>query len=308
MLVAILVLVAGWYRKPAAAVSLSCIGLVFQLAYMGWDLVAMMPAPQLVLIVGVFIASVVPAYFIGVGLRWTWERYRSRSNSATAGLATQIANPKPRKPGITGTGEFIENGAWTLWDDTHSPSLIGYQRFDELKDLVLTEKERSKIAMYAVRDSMASKGPKHTVAEDEEAKAIFAKLNAHLVDLREKKFEQLGHWLESFLMRDKDGRVIREDDSRAANVMLSPVKAYLNCLDLWGYGYRWEEIEDSGGEPALLVRREHRTPRVILQSEVECIQGKPYRFLIQMRGTSWHFKDELGFFEIEVRGKNKSIF
>jgi hypothetical protein len=217
----------------------------------------------------------------------------------------KVSETKKRKPGITGTGGFIENNEWTLWDDTHSPGLIGYQRFDELKDLVLTKEERSKIAMYMVRDSMARKGPEHALTEDEQARAIFAKLNAYLVDLRQDKFDQLSHWLDSSLMRDKDGRVIREDGSRAANVMLSPVKAYLNCLELWGYGYGWEEIEDSKGEPALLIRREYRTPRVILQSEVEYIQGKPYRFSIQMRESAWHFEDRNGFFDVVVRGKDE---
>jgi hypothetical protein len=42
------------------------------------------------------------------------------------------------KRGITGTGQLIPNGEWMLWDDTHSPGLIGLQRFDELKELVLT--------------------------------------------------------------------------------------------------------------------------------------------------------------------------
>lgn len=215
--------------------------------------------------------------------------------------------PLPRKPGITGTGQFISNREWTLWDDIHSPGLIGFQRFDALKDLVLTKEERSKIAMYSVRDAMAREGPKHAPSENDEADAIFAKLNAYLVDLRANRFDQLDHWLEANLMKDRDGRVVREDDTRAANVMLSPVKAYFNCLEHWGYGYRWEEIEDIRGEPALLVRREHRIPRVILQSEVEYIQGKPYRFSIQMRGSAWQFEDRYGYFQIFVRGHDKEM-
>lgn len=89
MIFAILVAIAGWYRKPAAAVSLSCIGLVFNFAQMGWPLVVVLPASQVGLMVGVFIASVVPAYFVGAGLRWAWVRYRSGSSSETASLAMQ---------------------------------------------------------------------------------------------------------------------------------------------------------------------------------------------------------------------------
>lgn len=215
--------------------------------------------------------------------------------------------PKPRKPGITGTGQFISNREWTLWDDTHSPGLIGFEKFDELKALVLTPEERSKFARFMVADAMASKGPKHTPAEEQEAAALFAKLNAYLVDIRVNKFDQLGRWLDTNFTKNKEGRIFREDRTLAANVMLAPIKAYLSCLEFWGYGYSWEDIEDSKGEPALLVHRELRTSRVILQSEVDYVQGKPYRFGIHMRASTWFFEDRIGFFEISVRGSDKKL-
>lgn len=211
----------------------------------------------------------------------------------------------PRRPGITGTGRFIRNLEWTLWDDTHSPGLIGDTNLEELETIVLTKEERTKLALHRVRDVVARK-PKHTVAEENDAAAIYQKLNAYLVDVREAKFEELGRWLDSNLMRDKDGRVVRADGSRAANVMSSPVKAYLNCLEIWGFGYQWEEVADSRDDPALLIRREHRKPHVLLESELKYVQGKPYRFEIYLGHSRWCFEDRTGHFEITMRGKDEA--
>jgi hypothetical protein len=136
MIVAILVVVAGWFRKPAAAVSIGCIGLVFQFAKVGWHLVVMMPASQILLIIGIFIASVVPAYFVGAGLRWAWIRYCSRSNSEAASLATQFANrrtatsleeevaatPTGNVPAKDGAGEKAD---LSLGTDVESPTSGG---------------------------------------------------------------------------------------------------------------------------------------------------------------------------------------
>lgn len=216
--------------------------------------------------------------------------------------------PLPRKRGLTGTGRFISNMEWTLWDDPASPGLIGFSKFDELKAQVLTPEERSRIALYMVSDAMASKGPKHTVEQEEDAKAIFEKLNAYLVDLRTNHFDQLGSWLDFNLMVSPAGRVAREDGSLAANNILNAVAAYLNCLELWGYGYSWERVHNSKGDDALLIRKHTGNARVVLKSEVQYVLGKPYRFEVAMGDTSWHFESKNGFFDVLVRGIDKEMY
>jgi len=211
--------------------------------------------------------------------------------------------PNKQKPGITGTGRFFENLEWTLWDDARSPGLIGYKKFDALKALVLAPDERSKLALYAVRNASASRGPKHTPAEEQEASAIFGKLNAFLVDLRDNKFNELSRWLDDNLMSDETGRVVSEDGTHASSDILRVITAYVNCLELWGYGYQWERVEDSRGDQALLIRSIRGNVHVITKAEVQYVQGKPYRFEICMRGVSWYFEDANGFFAIVVRGR-----
>ena len=55
----------------------------------------------------------------------------------------------------------------------------------------------------------------------------------------------------------------------------------------------------------LLVHRKHRTSRVILQSELHYVQGKPYRFEIRMHGSSWRFANDTAFFSIIGTGKDE---
>lgn len=215
--------------------------------------------------------------------------------------------PAKQGAGITGTGRFFENLEWTLWDDPRSPGLIGYKKFDALKALVLAPDERGKLALHAVRSASASKGPKHTPAEEQEANAIFGKLNAYLMDLRDNKFGELNKWLDGNLMPDKTGRVVSEDGTHASSDILRVVAAYVNCLELWGYGYWWERIEDSRGDPALLIRYSRGNAHVITKVEVQYVQGKPYRFEIYMGQVSWHFEDKNGFFAIVVRGREGEL-
>lgn len=122
MIVAFLVAIAGWYRNPAAAVSLSCIGLVFNFASVGWHIVMVMPGSQILLNVGVFIASVVPAYFTGVGLRWVWDRHRGRSSLKTDEVTSQFTSrptiaSAEEENGVAATNSIpAESGATTKED------------------------------------------------------------------------------------------------------------------------------------------------------------------------------------------------
>jgi hypothetical protein len=88
--------------------------------------------------------------------------------------------------------------------------------------------------------------------------------------------------------------------------ILRVIAAYLNCLEHWGYDYRWEMIADSAGEESILIHKDLRTSHVITRSEVRYVQGKPYRFQIDTSKASWRFEVSTDgrdqFFEINPRG------
>src|SRR5262245_60328055 len=94
--------------------------------------------------------------------------------------------PAVRPPGLTGTGTFIRNIDWWLWDDCASPGLIHYQKFDALRERVLLAEENRKLALFMVRDSVVSlhqKGSKHSPEQAGFAKSMFSKLDDYLVNL-----------------------------------------------------------------------------------------------------------------------------
>jgi hypothetical protein len=209
--------------------------------------------------------------------------------------------PSPRR-GISGTGHLIQNLEWMLWDDAKSPGLIGHDRFDLLKQRVLSTDERSRLARLLVRRSMDVNQGNDAIAQ------ILQRLSEFLAEERETHYERLSQWLEMNLMQHANGRVVREDGTFASNSILRAVAAYLNSLEYWGYGYRWEEVKSDQGDAALLVRSGRGEIRVINRRDVEYIQGKPYRFSIVLRGAHWRFEDHIGHFEIESATAAPSTF
>ena len=83
MLVAIFVLVAGWYRKWGVAVAVVLLALAFQVSLLGgdpwsWDRITALGgfallSPVALTLIGYGVAF----YFVGSGVRWAWNRYRN---------------------------------------------------------------------------------------------------------------------------------------------------------------------------------------------------------------------------------------
>lgn len=82
MLIAILVLVAGWFKKWAIAIAIVLLAFAFQISVLGgdpwsWDRITALGGFALLLPVALtLIGYSVAFYFVGFGARWAWTRYR----------------------------------------------------------------------------------------------------------------------------------------------------------------------------------------------------------------------------------------
>jgi hypothetical protein len=211
-------------------------------------------------------------------------------------------NDKFRKPGLTGTGDFIANLDWWLWDDLASPGLISVDRFEELRKLALGSDERERFSMILVRDTVVVRGKKQISSEDKEfAKYALQKVGNYLLRIRQNDFEQLSNWVGSNFMLYEDGWVRDQNGTKVNRDILRVVAAYINCLELWGFGYTWSNILNGENKPVLLIHR-HGEPRFCLsQGEGNYVQGKPYRYSIDTKGAGWHFDSAYSSFEIRPR-------
>jgi hypothetical protein len=212
-------------------------------------------------------------------------------------------NEEARIPGLTGTGRFIFNMDWWLWDDIASPGLISIDRFEELRRAALSPDEHKKLTMVLVADSVTDVRRRRNPQNNDPDFAQYAleKVSNLLVEVRQEDFEHLSHWLGSNYMAHDDGWVRDQNGTRINRDILRVVSAYINCLELWGFQYGWSSVQDSAAGPALLIHKKGEPRFCLSRREVLYVQGKPYRFSIAMRRATWHFDTSEQVFQIGPR-------
>jgi hypothetical protein len=215
-----------------------------------------------------------------------------------------VATGEQRAPGLTGTGKFIENIHWMLWGDLHSPGLIDRDRFYELRETALPPEEHRRLSLALVSGHIVSfSGQSHT--SPDEKKSIeqgFGKVDAYLRNIRDNDYDKLKYWLGDNFFLHKDGWVKDQHETKISRDILDVISAYLNCLNYWGFKYTWTTVQHGAGESALLVSRAGCLDFCLCQSEVNYVQGKPYRFVIDTTTTRWSFDDSKGRFSIRQKG------
>ena len=65
----------------------------------------------------------------------------------------KTTNKKARR-GLTGSGEFISNIDFWLWDDAASPGLITIDRLHEMRAVALNTDEHARVSKELLRDSI----------------------------------------------------------------------------------------------------------------------------------------------------------
>ena len=81
-MLAILVLIAGWFRSKGMAVGMTLLALLFEVSIMGgspwsWERITLLyGADMLLILVTVFAVSSLGFYLLGSGMRWLWLRFR----------------------------------------------------------------------------------------------------------------------------------------------------------------------------------------------------------------------------------------
>lgn len=205
-----------------------------------------------------------------------------------------------RRPGLTGSGEFITNVDFWLWDDAASPRLIDIERFSELRKAALAPETNSRLNLFLISNSIVGfEGRKRTSQEETVfSKSALSEVNKYLENVRANDFDSFNNWLSFDLMSEKGGAVSDQHGRRVSGSMISVVKSYINCLNLWGFEYNWKDIFDSRGNQALLITSREEPIASIPLCEIQYIRGKPYRFTMGVRGGTWSFVDEEGRFFI----------
>ena|SRR5271166_613609 len=210
---------------------------------------------------------------------------------------------KSRAPGPTGTGKLIVNLDWWFWDDPASPGLVSIDRFAALRELALAPNEHKRLSTLLISEELVA-GPGQKRSSSEEKAFIdhaLRKVGNYLAQIRKDKFTQLDYWLGSNFMLHNDGWVKDQNGMNLNHDILRVVAAYVNVLEVWGFKYAWHSIQDSDNNPALLLYRNGEPRYCLTQSEVEYVQGKPYRFSIMTKRGVWHFDCNDSAFEISPR-------
>ncbi len=168
-----------------------------------------------------------------------------------------------------GTGEFIENTDWWFWNGNSFPGLLTIDQFSNARDQSLALAERSELSRLLIADSIVSSGRRP------ERSARFLVL-----------LKKVSDYLES-LTADDPNSTLFEFLDKPADVL----KAYLNILQYWGYGYSWQTVKDVWNNEAVLIQRDGILLVVVSYDDVQYIQGRPFRFEVRFKGLSWHFNE-----------------
>jgi hypothetical protein len=196
----------------------------------------------------------------------------------------------------TGSGEFIENISWWLWDDPHTPGMLTYDAFYEILEQALTQDERGWMVVNALsRIKRDRPPPRETIVK---AKQLFTKMDKYLINARERQPGQFQ-------------RIIRHKWTRAdvTGPMLNVLCAYINVLEIWGYPYRWRIIKDARDwEEAVLLETNGRPSHFFREADIREINGLPQEFSILVNGVgygnerigggNWHFHYQDGGFDM----------
>jgi hypothetical protein len=213
----------------------------------------------------------------------------------------QNSDRKLRRPSLTGTGAFIANLDWWLWDDAASPGLLSIERFEKLRKLALTPDEHKRLSILLIRGQPGSRA----LPEDAKFVDYAMRVGNYLTQIRMNDFDQLDYWLGFDFMLHDDGWVKDQNGVNLTHDILRVVAAYVNCLELWGFEYTWCKIHDGANKPALLLYRNGEPRYCLSQAEVDYVQGKPYRFSIITKLAAWHFNTNDNSFEICPRGSGE---
>jgi hypothetical protein len=130
---------------------------------------------------------------------------------------------KQRKPGPSGTGEFIDNIHWWFWDDAVTPGLLSRDAFSEVRSAALPTEDAARLSTALVSGSIESDGKKDAQAINT-AKILLIKVSDYLARQRKTDPDIFSRWV-----KEKWTRA----DTREA--MLDVFKAYINVLEFWGY-------------------------------------------------------------------------
>ena len=230
--------------------------------------------------------------------------------TADSSMFWWLKKKRQQIPGLTGTGDFIYNISSVLWDDLSSPGLINMDRFFELHKAALLPEEHARLSSALIENSIVDDNGRYFISPEEKlfVQRALKKVSAYLSAVRDSDFEKLGYWLSDNFMLHKDGWIKDQHESNIGHDILRVVSAYLNCLNHWGFRYSWKEIRDSSGEPALLISRNEHPEFSLRQSDVLFIQGKPYRFVIEMKTSAWQFDSSGTCFTIKPRNGSPLLF
>lgn len=168
-----------------------------------------------------------------------------------------------------GTNDFAFNIHWWFWNGSTLPGLLTAEQFSNVRDLSLAPAERSELSRQLVADSIISFGRKQ-------------RRSPRLMALLRK----VSDYLETLPSDDPNATLVQFLDNPA-----DALKAYLNVLGYWEYGYSWRTVFDVWGHDSILIEKGGNPLVVVNHNDVQFIQGRPYRFEVSFKGLSWHFNE-----------------
>ena len=174
------------------------------------------------------------------------------------------------------TGEFIDNINWWFWNGQLKPGLISRDNFGKIADLSLTAEKRSDLRSMLIDDSFVSMSG--TKRRSPNLLKLLAEMNDFLVSLATKNDPQIDEIIES---------KFNDDVAKAT-------KAYLNVLGYWGLGYSWYVVPDHCDNKTLIISRNDKPLMCCRISEINYVQGRPYRFHANLVGASISFDEKFG--------------
>ena len=177
---------------------------------------------------------------------------------------------KPVTPGKNrGTGEFIDNIRWWFWNGAAFPGLISREQFSRIADRSLDPVERTKFSRMLVADLIVTNGQRHKRSPTEI-----------------KLLEKVGRFCETLQNGDPDATQTEFLDDT-----FSVLKAYLNILEFWGYGYSWKTVKDIRDKESIVILKNGAEIVVVNNGEIQYISGRPFKFEVSFKGMSWCFDE-----------------
>jgi hypothetical protein len=79
------------------------------------------------------------------------------------------------------------------------------------------------------------------------------------------------------------------------------LRAYINVLSYWGYGYDWQSTVNHMGAECTVVTHDEVLVAVAGHTEMQFVMGFPFRFSVSFLGATWSFDETHGTIRVTHR-------